>query len=248
MAKRTTPPSAPVSKTTRGNGGEPHQLASGDAVLTTNQGLPIADDQNMMHWFLKLSPSDEQEFEDELAECLREVQKKIWRDGGGSNRRMGTTVTMAYILWPRIFIVHAGDSRCYLLRSGELKQLTTDHTVAQQLIDAGGMTSDDAARSNWRHILWNCVGGGDHKVQPEAIRCLLKRDDVILLCSDGLTGPVEDEMIHSIIASARTSKEATERLVRAANDAGGHDNISVIVCKVQRPEHCDARDIDTDIS
>ncbi len=95
---------------------------------------------DMMQWFLKLSPDDEQDFEVELSECLKAVQRKIWANGELEVRRMGTTVTMAYLLWPRMFVVHAGDSRCYLMRDGKLKQLTTDHTIAQQLVDSGGLT------------------------------------------------------------------------------------------------------------
>ncbi len=191
---------------------------------------------DMMHWFLKLTPSDEHEFEDELSNCLTQIQNKIWQQSGPSDRRMGTTVTMAYLLWPRMFVVHAGDSRCYLLRDGKLKQLTTDHTIAQQLIDSGQMSPDDAAISNWRHVLWNCVGGGDERVRPEAIRASLKHGDVVLLCSDGLTGMLADSAIESIVTSAPSSEVACKRLVDAANDAGGKDNISVIVCKANRGE------------
>ncbi|MCM2372847.1 PP2C family protein-serine/threonine phosphatase [Aporhodopirellula aestuarii] len=194
---------------------------------------------DMMHWFLKLSADDEQEFLDELSDCLKSVQKKIWAAGESDGRRMGTTVTMAYLLWPRMFVVHAGDSRCYLLRDGHLQQLTTDHTIAQKLIDSGGMSPDDDALKNWRHVLWNCVGGGDQQVRPEAVRCQLQHDDVLLLCSDGLTGMLDDEMIGSIISSADSSEQAGRRLIDEANRAGGKDNISVIVCRIEQPNDCD---------
>ncbi|WP_186776559.1 PP2C family protein-serine/threonine phosphatase [Rubripirellula reticaptiva] len=194
---------------------------------------------DMMQWFLKLAPGSEKDFEDELSDCLKSVQQKIWDNSVAGGRRMGTTVTMAYVLWPRMFVVHAGDSRCYLLRDGELKQLTTDHTIAQQLVDSGGMTPDDAALSNWRHVLWNCVGGGEEQVRPEAVRCQLKDDDVIVLCSDGLTGMVADSEIASIIGNASSSEKATQDLVDAANHAGGNDNISVIVCRIVESSKCD---------
>ncbi len=191
---------------------------------------------DMMQWFLKLSIDDEQDFKEELANCLTQVQKKIWSVSvgpcGQSERSMGTTVTMAYVLWPRMFIVHAGDSRCYLLRDGALRQMTTDHTIAQQLIDSGGMLADDPALTNWRHVLWNCVGGGREKVHPEVIRSHLQVGDVLILCSDGLTGMVDDAQITSIVSSSTSAEDATKKLIQAANDAGGCDNISAIVCRI----------------
>ena len=198
---------------------------------------------DMMQWFLKLSSDDERDFEDELANCLTSIQQQICSQHGGS-RQMGTTVTMAYLLWPRMFIVHAGDSRCYLLRDGALTQLTTDHTIAQQMIDSGGMSADDPALQHWRHILWNCVGGGRNQVQPEVCRCHLLADDVVILCSDGLTGMVDDLTIGSIISSSDSSQTATAKLIQAANAAGGHDNISAIVCRVGRsPLESEPRDL-----
>lgn len=194
---------------------------------------------DMMQWFLKLSADDEQEFLDELSDCLKSVQKKLWSSGGPGGRRMGTTVTMAYLLWPRMFVVHAGDSRCYLLRDGQFRQLTTDHTIAQQLIDSGGMSPDDDAVKNWRHVLWNCVGGGDQQVRPEAVRCSLQHDDVLVLCSDGLTGMLDDETIRLIISSADSSEQAVRRLIDEANRAGGEDNISAIVCRIDQPDDCE---------
>lgn len=189
---------------------------------------------DMMHWFLKLSPGDEQEFEDELADCLKAIQRKIWAGGESNSQRMGTTVTMAYLLWPRMFVVHAGDSRCYLQRAGTLRRLTTDHTIAQQLIDSGRLTCDEACLAKWRHVLWNCVGGSDRLVRPEVVRANLEEGDVVLLCSDGLTGMVDDDEIAAIITAATNSQVATQQLIEAANSAGGKDNISAIVCRVQK--------------
>lgn len=189
---------------------------------------------DMMQWFLKLSPGDEQQFEEELADCLKAIQRKIWAGEGSNSRRMGTTVTMAYLLWPRMFVVHAGDSRCYLHRAGSLRRLTTDHTIAQQLIDSGALVSDDTALAKWRHVLWNCVGGSDRQVRPEVLRSSLEEGDIVLICSDGLTGMLDDAQIATIITAAATSQMATQQLIEAANDAGGQDNISAIVCRVQR--------------
>ncbi len=212
------------------HGGE---LASRTAIETSARYV-----LDMMHWFLKLSPNSEQEFENELSECLSSIQEEIWLQGGKHERQMGTTVTMAYLLWPRMFVIHAGDSRCYLLRDNDLMQLTTDHTIAQQLIDSGEMAAEDAAVAHWRHVLWNCVGG-DRQVRPEAVRCHLKPHDIVILCSDGLTGMIDDSEIVSIVTSSTTSQQATTRLIEAANAAGGHDNVTAVVCRIGQPDHCD---------
>lgn len=187
---------------------------------------------DMMHWFLKLSSENEQDFLDELSNCLTSIQQQIWSvSDGDPDRRMGTTVTMAYLVWPRLYVVHAGDSRCYLLREGSLEQLTTDHTIAQQMIDAGALSEQDAETSRWRHVLWNCVGGGGTGVRPEAIRTDLEEGDVVLLCSDGLTGMIPIPMIERTLAETASSKDAVASLISQANEAGGDDNISVIVAR-----------------
>ncbi len=97
------------------------EIASRTAIETSARYV-----LDMMHWFLKLSQDDEQDFEDELSDCLTSVQQKIWSDGGAHSRQMGTTVTMAYVLWPRMFVIHAGGSRCYLMRDGEYSSLSSD--------------------------------------------------------------------------------------------------------------------------
>ncbi|WP_372718254.1 PP2C family serine/threonine-protein phosphatase [Novipirellula sp.] len=195
---------------------------------------------DMMHWFLKLCSDDEQDFIDELSQSLTSVQRKIWSVGEGVHRCMGTTVTMAYLLGSRMYVVHAGDSRCYLLRDQKLKQLTTDHTVAQQLIDAGALRESDAAIQQWRHVLWNCVGGGNQEVRPEAVRCTLQTGDVLLLCSDGLTGMVDDDRITTILVDNENSQTCVAKLIEAANAEGGEDNISAIVCRINHiDESCD---------
>ncbi len=194
---------------------------------------------DMMQWFLKLSADDEDDFTDELGNSLRRVQEKIWSQGTAATHKMGTTVTMAYVLWPKMYVVHAGDSRCYLLRDGKLRQVTTDHTIAQQLVDTGALTEEAANQSHWRHVLWNCVGGGDRRVEPEVVRCQLQEGDVVLLCSDGLTGMLDDEHLKRQLSKCDQSESAVKQLIDAANEKGGTDNISVIVNRVLRSPSCE---------
>ena len=144
---------------------------------------------------------------------------------------MGTTVTLAYILWPRMYVIHAGDSRCYVQRDGELIQLTKDHTVAQQMIDDEILTPKQAARSPFSHVLWNCVGGSNRSVKPEVVRYNLQGGDQVLLCSDGLHGMIDDQAIASALQIKTGSISVVKRLIDEANAGGGRDNITAVLAK-----------------
>lgn len=148
-----------------------------------------------------------------------------------SRKGMGTTLTMAYLLWPTAFIVHIGDSRAYLFRNGELEQLTTDHTVAQQLVEGGAMEPEKALRTRWASVLWNVIGGTSGKLLPVVSKAALEAGDVMLLCTDGLTKHMSDRDLAKIVALDLSSEETCRRLVETANAGGGRDNITIIVAK-----------------
>ncbi len=141
---------------------------------------------------------------------------------------MGTTLTMACCDWPRLFVVHVGDSRCYRLHNGELTRLTNDHTVAQRFVDEGVMSEDEAENSPMAHQLWNVITSS-RDIRPERVEIQLTAGDAILLCSDGLTKHVSDDAITATIAAAKSAKDACRELISQANSDGGTDNISVIV-------------------
>jgi protein phosphatase len=142
---------------------------------------------------------------------------------------MGTTLTMAYVLWPRLYVVHAGDSRCYLLREGAMEQVTTDQTIAQKLVEQGTLTPDQARASRWNHVLWSCIGGGSPDLSVEVYKTNLRVGDSLLLCTDGLTTVVSDCRIHELLTQSPGAAEACRRLCDAANEAGGPDNSTVVV-------------------
>jgi len=151
----------------------------------------------------------------------------------GASETMGTTLTMAYVLWPRLYVAHVGDSRCYRLRQGKLEQLTTDHTLAKRLEQRTDVVIDDT--SPWHHVLWNALGGGDAPAaQPEVHRSELEASDLLLLCSDGLTKHVTDDEIALALESSDSPREACKRLVAMANTDGGTDNITVVVTRCHR--------------
>ena len=144
-------------------------------------------------------------------------------------RGMGCTLTAARNLGRVLQIAHVGDSRAYLLRAGQLHQLTRDHTYVQMLVDSGLLTPEAAAESKARHVLVNALGGSDEGVQVYIERVPLVNGDRVLLCSDGLTDAVNDEVIRAVLAEGATAAATCQALVDRALDGGGHDNITVIV-------------------
>ncbi|MFZ5890542.1 MAG: PP2C family protein-serine/threonine phosphatase [Myxococcota bacterium] len=141
--------------------------------------------------------------------------------------RMGTTLTVAFVVWPLLYVAHVGDSRCNLLRGGRLTRLTTDHTLAQQYADQA--TSPDQIPDAWHNILWNSLGGGDDVPRPQIAKHQLEPNDVLMLCSDGLTKHVSDEEITSVILRESDNAKRCEQLIQRANEAGGTDNITVVM-------------------
>jgi PPM family protein phosphatase len=144
-------------------------------------------------------------------------------------RGMGCTLTAARNLGRVLQIAHVGDSRAYLLRAGKLHQLTRDHTYVQMLVDSGLLSQEAAAESKARHVLVNAVGGSAEGVQVDVERVPLANGDRVLLCSDGLTDAVNDDVIKAVLAEGTTAAAACEALIDRALAGGGHDNITVIV-------------------
>jgi serine/threonine protein phosphatase PrpC len=141
---------------------------------------------------------------------------------------MGTTLTVAAALGNDLIVGHVGDSRAYLLRDDDFRQLTTDHTLAQALIDAGVADRDDPASRSMRHVLTAAVGSLG-KGEPEVQRLRLNSGDQLLLCTDGLTEVVDDTTIARLLREAKSSQSACDQLVDLALAGGGVDNITVVL-------------------
>ena len=163
---------------------------------------------------------------------------KILREAASRNetlKGMGTTLTVAGALGSDLVLGHVGDSRAYLLRGDTFKQLTKDHTLAQALIDAGVATSDDPAPRSMRHVLTAAIGSLDARVEPQVLRFRLSPEDQLLLCTDGLTEMVEDEIIARVLREAKSAQSACQTLIDLALAAGGSDNITVVVARFTNP-------------
>ena len=142
---------------------------------------------------------------------------------------MGTTLTLAYSLNNELFVAHAGDSRCYLFRSGALIRLTRDHTLVEEMVRHGVIPAEEAPRHRLRHLVTNAIGGGYSGVKVEVHKLQLESGDIVLLCSDGLTGSLPDAEIAQILEAGADPEPACQHLLARANDAGGRDNITVVV-------------------
>jgi serine/threonine protein phosphatase PrpC len=195
--------------------------------------------QNGMHWHLHEHEKHEQELIKEFTQALGHCQNRILADTRKhpERRGMGTTLTTAYVAWPKAFVLHAGDSRCYRYRNQELLQITTDHNMAQQMVDEGTMQPEEMAASPWSHYIWNAVGGSDRTVVPELKVVELAVGDALLLCSDGLTKHVPDSRISQVLETSKTAREACQALIQDAYDAGGADNITVVIAKFKPEQH-----------
>ncbi|HXI24519.1 MAG TPA: protein phosphatase 2C domain-containing protein, partial [Pyrinomonadaceae bacterium] len=144
---------------------------------------------------------------------------------------MGTTLTAAAILGNDMVIGHIGDSRAYLLRNDILTQLTKDHTVAQELLDAGISSADPRYRS-MRHVLTAALGSLGSRIQPEVQQLKLNPHDQLLLCTDGLTQMVDDRTIASVLRNSQTADEVCKNLITLALAAGGLDNVTVVLARL----------------
>jgi PPM family protein phosphatase len=169
----------------------------------------------------------------QLARILREANKRIYElaVADESHRGMGTTLTAAKVTDDEISLGHVGDSRAYRMRDGELEQLTKDHSLVAELERSGQITAEAAEHHPQRSIITRALGP-EPDVEVDTYTLAGREGDLFLLCSDGLTSMISDEEIGSILRSAESLDAAADALVRAANQSGGKDNITVVLFRV----------------
>ena len=171
--------------------------------------------------------------EAQLAQIVREANRRIYdlAVADESRRGMGTTLTLAKLVGDEVSLAHVGDSRAYRLRAGELKQLTRDHSLVAELERSGQITPEAAEHHPQRSIITRALGP-EPDVEVDTYTLTGRDGDVFLICSDGLTSMISDDEVASILRSAGSLDEAAEELVRAANQSGGKDNITVILFRL----------------
>ncbi len=151
---------------------------------------------------------------------------------------MGATLVAVWLREPTLYYCHVGDSRLYLFRQGYLEQLTKDHTLVQEQVEGGLITPEQARSHPLRHVVTKAIGGDALEVDVEERE--LQHEDQLLLCSDGLTDRLSDDDICRVLGASAGVDEVCRRLVDAANQAGGDDNITVALLKFLSDEGADA--------
>ncbi|MDO5734185.1 MAG: Stp1/IreP family PP2C-type Ser/Thr phosphatase [Eubacteriales bacterium] len=165
-----------------------------------------------------------------LADNLQKANVRVYLRSLESedNYGMGTTLTGMVFYPDRFYLGHIGDTRCYLLRSGVLQRLSKDHTLVEQMIEAGSISEDERELNPARHVLTQALGAPEY-LKPWLLHMDRKKNDRYLLCTDGLHGLVEDDLIEMTMRQARDPEQACQRLMDLALAAGGSDNITVLV-------------------
>jgi len=166
--------------------------------------------------------------------CVDNANRAIFNSANSNPRYagMGTTLVVGVFRETRLLLGHVGDSRGYRLRAGRLVQITHDHSLLQEQIDAGLITAEQAAFSANKNLVTRAVGVED-TVLLETHQHDVLPGDIYLLCSDGLTDMLDDETIAQVLLRCELLPEAATALIEAANDAGGKDNISVVLARVR---------------
>ncbi len=144
---------------------------------------------------------------------------------------MGTTASVLAIVGTAFVIGQVGDSRVYLLRDGQLQQITTDHSYVQEQVDAGLLTPEQARYHPYSNVITRCIGANDN-VEPDVLEGDVRVGDVFLVASDGLTGMVDDRRISQLLLSRASAARVVDALIAEANYRGGLDNITAIVVQV----------------
>lgn len=176
-----------------------------------------------------------------LEDAARECHDGILRQAADNQELAGmaTTLTMWIGMWPRSYLLHVGDSRCYIMHDGELTQLSRDQTMAQELVDLGVLSRTDAYRSPWVNVLSSAIGG--QQTTPVVTSLSQVWGTVGMLCSDGLTKHVSDARIRERLLSMTSARQVCEALVQDALDDGGTDNITIVVGRTVRKDDRDDR-------
>src|SRR5262245_34462716 len=204
------------------------EVASGLAAAAVKAGQPVSGG------------------EERVAELFQEANRSVYERSSedADVAGMGTTMTVALVEDSTVTFGHVGDSRAYILRDGALEQLTDDHSLVAELVRAGKLSAEEAEHHPQRSVITRALGT-DPDVDADTFVVEARPGDIFLLCSDGLTDMIADHEIVAVLDAARGNlDDATRELVRAANKAGGQDNITVIAFEVTEDEEPDEQTVE----
>ena len=198
-------------------GAQAGEVASQIAVEVLSQGVPEGGGS----------------IEERLRARVEEANSRIAELARADERRAGmsTTLTLAYVGEDEVSVVHVGDSRLYRLRDGVFERLTDDHTLVDELVRSGKLTQQEADQHPQRSIITRALGS--EGIDPDSRTWPARGGDVYLICSDGLTGMVDEARVGELLQAAPSLSAAARTLIDAANDAGGRDNITVVLFRLE---------------
>lgn len=199
------------------------RVASNLAVETV--GELIAQTTNCYYNF---DVEQEHEFLSQLESTIRRTHEVVRAQFSTKGKGPATTLTMVALVWPRAYLIHVGDSRCYYLHGNRLRQITQDQTMGAMMVDQGVMSEEQVRRSSLDNILSSAIGG---EIDPSVGLVDLDMADTLLLCTDGLTKHVSDDRIKEFLEAGGSSESIAQNLLQAALDGGGSDNVTIIVAK-----------------
>jgi protein phosphatase len=178
-------------------------------------------------------PAGREQFAHRLVTAVQEAGARIYLAAKSNRmqRGMGTTSTVAGIHGTTLFVGQVGDSRAYLYRGGRLRQITKDQSLVSKLIEAGQLTEEEAESYEHSHIILQALGTAD-SVSVDLSYVDLRLGDTVLLCSDGLSGLLSNEQLRETLGTVDDPATCCQKLTEQANDAGGHDNITVVVAHI----------------
>ncbi len=181
------------------------------------------------------APKDRDELARRLVHAVEEAGVRIFNEARADRTRrgMGTTATVAALMDSRLFVAQVGDSRAYIMRGGELTQISRDQSLVNQLIEAGQLTEEEAETFEHNNIILQALGTAE-SVQVDLTYVDLREGDTLMLCSDGLSGMIRADEIREVLATHDDPLAACKELTDRANGSGGHDNITVIVAKFDK--------------
>lgn len=166
-----------------------------------------------------------------LVDAFRQANKAVFKKGEAQAANMGTTLTMAFIADHNAFVGHVGDSRAYHVRKREIRQVTEDHSLAEDMVKKGKATREEVKTSPMRSMLTRSIGTKEEVAVDEPIGIELEDGDCLVLCTDGLTNLVEDQEILSVVHNTADLQKACNKLVDMARQRGGHDNITIVAAE-----------------
>ena len=190
--------------------------------VTTNFLLPLLNER------IDDDPNERPVVSEVLAEAVQKANQAV----SDQIPEGGTTVTAAAILGDLVHVAHVGDSRAYLITADGIEQITRDHSLVQRLIELDQLTAEEAAVHPQRNVLYRAIGQSEN-LEVDAVIRRLPPGSRLLLCSDGLWNQVDETALKEVVLSASSPQEACDRLITAANDRGGPDNITVVI--IQAP-------------